>query len=295
MAIQSPQANQLIEPREACVYFHLEHLIAVGTHGQAPGHLNGPGGVAIDTDTNNIFISEGWYQHFRVSIFSEQGEFLDAFSHEDMSRPWGVAIQKDNVYVTDIDEHCIFRFKMAPDIRFVCRMGGEGSGFGEFREPRQLAASFTEVYVADCENHLVQVLDVELGYLRSISHLSLRRPCDVKLTANEVYVLSCSDSRCVHVFSYSGEKIRSLITRGNGMQVEYALFFCLDASENLIISDRTDDQIKIFTKEGAFLHTFGEYDDDAGGFPAPKGVALINSSKLVVLSFGIYNLQIFSY
>ena len=56
------------------------------------------------------------------------------------------------------------------------RMDVESSDFGEFRESRLLTASLTEVYVADCENRLVQVLDVELGYLHSISYHSLRRP-----------------------------------------------------------------------------------------------------------------------
>ena len=44
-----------------------------------------------------------------------------------------------------------------------------------------------EVFVADCNNHRVQILDESLHFQRSIEHDSMYYPRDVKLTDNEVF------------------------------------------------------------------------------------------------------------
>ena len=64
----------------------------------------------------------------------------------------------------------------------------------------------------------------------------MENPRDVKLTRDKMFVL-CDISPCVHVLSHAGEMTRSLLTRGDGMQVYNAQLFCLDTEENLLISD----------------------------------------------------------
>ena len=66
----------------------------------------------------------------------------------------------------------------------------------------------------------------------------------------------CHDNPCLHVFSYAGQKLRSLLScgsRGDQMQVNYPRFFCLDSAENIIISDYWSHTIQIFTKEGNLI------------------------------------------
>ena len=121
-------------------------------------------------------------------------------------------------------------------------------------------------------------------------------PCDVKLTPEEVYVLDSLSSPCVHVFSYSGVKIRSTVTNGQGMQVDCSFFFCLDNNRNLIISDLEAHKVEMFSKEGVLIGTLGEEGGEVGMFTYPNGVALTKSLKLIVLSWNYnYGLQIFSY
>ena len=116
----------------------------------------------------------------------------------------------------------------------------------------------------------------------------MHRPRDVKLTTDEMYVLSDSDTPCVHIFSYTGHKIRSLLTRGDGMQVFSPSHFCLDAHKSLIISDLAAHQIKIFSNEGTLLHTLGERGDEVGMFDFPKGLALTSNLKLVTVSWNVH-------
>ena len=295
--------GEVAEVEEPAVprYREMRPTMAVARRGRAPGELWHPHGVAVDSRTNQIYVAEGWssWEHqddiSRVSIFSETGEFLNTFSHEDMRNPWGIAVHNDNVYVTDTLKDFVFHFKVESDIYLVAGLGGLGSGLGQFDKSRQLAVSTNgDVFVTDYNNNRIQILNSDLYYLRHISHLSMLRPRDIKLTPVEVFVL-CQSSPCVSVFSYSGDLLRSLITRGIGMQVRDPLFFSLDSDCNLLLSDTSSSQIEIFSKEATLLHTLGRQGHEVGMLHYPHGVALTNKQTLVVVSRNKdYGLQIYS-
>ena len=278
-------------------YQEMRPIVAVGKKGQAPGELRYPNGVAIDENTNLIYVAEGFNSR-RVSIFSETGEFINTFSHQDMRELWGIAIHRDNLYVTDTGVHAVFQFKIEVDMRLVAKLGSEGSGIGQFKEPLGLTVSTNgDVFVADRNNNRIQILDDSLHFQREITHQTMKRPWDVKLTPDEVYVL-CYDSPYILVLSHAGEKLRQLITRGGmgiGMQIGRAFFFCLDRNQNLLISDWFNHEVRIFTKEGTHLHTIGEQGHEIGMFASPRGIVLTENLKLIIVSDNYnYRLQIFS-
>ena len=276
-------------------YQAMRPVVAVGRMGMAPGELWYPHAIAIDSD-DRIFVTESFFQsHGRVSVFSEKGEFLTCFSHQDMRELWGIAIHGDNLYVTDKKVHSIFHFKIETDFPLVAKRGTKGQQVGRFNDPRNLAVSNNgDVYVADCSNNRVQILNSSLLHPRILTQQRIHYPHDIKLTADEVYVL-CNDNPCVLVFSHAGERLRSLVSRGYQMQVTYPSFFCLDSAENIIISDWESYRIKIFTKEGNLLTTIGEEGEQAGMFVLPTGLAITKELNLIVVSQNKNSvLQIFS-
>ena len=277
-------------------YQTMRPVVAVGKKGTAPGELFGPHAVRIDSN-NRIFVAEGFAlaSHARISVFSERGEFLTCFTHQDMRQPNGLAIHGDYLYVTDTWLHAIFQFKMEPQFSLVTKRGNEGSQIGEFNFPRNLTVSTNgDVYVADSNNNRVQILNSSLQHLRGLTEQRIQHPRDIKLTADEVYVL-CYNNPCLHVFSHAGERLRSLVSGGNQMQVNYPLFFCLDAEENIIISDFSAHRIKIFSKEGNLINTLGEEGRQPGMLCRPAGLAITKELSLVVVSDNNnFTLQIFS-
>ena len=177
------------------------------------------------------------------------------------------------------------------------RLGSRGSGVKQFNEPRQISISTNgDVCIADRKNNRIQILDSSLHRIREVTHPSMHEPFDVKLTTDEMYILSEVDSPCMHVFNHARHKIRSLITCSIGMQVARSFFFCLDSKKNLIISDFWTHQIKIFSNEGALLYTIGQPGYKAGMLYYPQGLALTSNLKLVTVSNNDnYGLQIFSF
>ena len=273
-------------------YEDMRPIVAVGKKGITPGELWVPFGVAVDENTNLIYVAE---ELSRVSIFSETGEFINTFSHEDMRQPWGIAIHRDSLYVTDTGAHAVFHFKIEADMRLIAKLGRKGSGIGQFDSPLGLTVSTNgDVFVPDYLNNRIQILDATLHFKSLITHQTMEYPRDVKLTPDEVFVL-CHGSPCIRVFSHAGEEIRSLITRGIGMQVGVAFLFCLDRKQNLLISDWLNHQVRIFSPEGTHLRSIGTPGHEVGMFQFPTGIVLTKNLKLVIVSHNDNcSLQIYS-
>ena len=150
--------------------------VAFGKEGKAPGELYCPNGVAIDENTGSIYVVEG-IGSTRVSVFSETGEFLTTFTHRDMRYPHGIALHRDNIYVTDSWTHAVFHFKMKQQVRHVATFGrGEDnhrSSDKQLHHPHGLTVSTDgDVFVADYDNHRIKILD-------PVTHQSMKYPRDV--------------------------------------------------------------------------------------------------------------------
>ena len=268
-------------------YEEMRPIVAVGKIGHAPGELYHPYGVAIDENTNLIYVAEG-LGSCRVSIFSETGEFINTFTHQDMREPYGIAIHRDNLYMTDTKVHGVFQFKIEIDMRLVAKLGSEGSGMGQFNSPYGLTVSTNgDVFVTDCYNNRIQILDDSLHFQREITHQTMEYPYDVKLTPDEVLVL-CNNSY-IHVLTYTGNMIRSFTTHPV-YSVFITTFFCLDAEQNIIVSDWYHN-IRILTKEGTLLHNIQKPQDS--GYQ--RGIALTKNLKIVTVYTNVPNqLMIYS-
>ena len=269
-----------VVPQEVPVvprYEDMRPIVAVGKRGKAPGELWNPWSVAIDENTNLIYVAEG-EGSCRVSVFSETGEFISTFTHQDMGQPYGIAIHRDNLYVTDREVHAVFQFKIEVDMRLVAKLGSQGSGMGQFNSPHGLTVSTNgDVFVADYNNNRIQILDDSLHFQREITLQTMKYPRDVKLTPDVVYVLC--NYRYILVLTYTGNMIRSFYTL-----TEYVIyttsFFCLDAEQNIIVRDWNNDNIKILTKEGTHLHTIQQQQDSR----YLMGIALTKNLKIVTVS-----------
>ena len=185
---------------------------------------------------------------------------------------------------------------MEQQIRHVATFGsGKGSSDEQLDKPLGLTVSTDgDVFVADRNNDRIKILDQSLRFKRHVTHQSMKNPRDVKLTRDEMYVL-CDSSPCILVLSHAGEMTRSLVTRGDGMQVYNAEFFCLDAEQNVLISDYSAHDVKIFSKDGTYLHTVGQEGHERGMLYHPMGIALTKDMNLVIVSDNYnFGLQIFS-
>ena len=264
-------------------YSAFQHPTVVGGKlGSASGEFKWPRGVAIDDQTGQIYITD--MGNSRVQMFSQAGEYIHAFGGTYLRSPYGIIILRDLVYITDYRHHAIFLFQL-PELKMMKRVGQRGSGKEEFNYPCQLAISPNQLlYVADQENNRLQILTTNLTFKDSLQHQTMTLPVDVKFSKDEMFVLSSEDNPCIHVLTLSGEKSRSLITRGDGMQISLAFFFCLDGQENIFISHCSSDNIEVFSAKGDLIHKVPRYSDETVMLYSPRGLAVLDNNKLICVS-----------
>ena len=267
-------------------------VVATGKKGRAPGEFYGASGVAIHDETHQVFVANR--TNDRVEIFSETGEFLYQLGVGELSRPWGITIHGDSVYVSCWGDHSVSKFSLT-EMCHVRRIGGKGSNNGQFNGPNQLTTDpIGCVFIADTLNNRICIHDPDLNHLCNITHQSMSRPADIKVSRDRLYVLSPYNNPCIHVLTLEGDKLHSLIACGEGMDVLLPLFFCLDPLNNFVLSDNKSHSIRVFSPEGNLLHTIGRKGDQPGMFSVPIGVAITLNGRLVCVSLNENNgLQIF--
>ena len=268
------------------------HVVATGKKGRAPGELYFPRGVAIHEETHQIFIVN--FYNDRVEIFSETGESFHQLGVGQLYRPWGIAIHGDSVYVSCWGDHTVSKFSLT-ELCLVRRIGGAGTNSGQFIYPKQLTTdSIGRVFITDYGNYRICIHDPDLNHLRNITHQSMSRPFDVKVSRDRIYVLCPSNNTYLHVLTLEGDKLHSLITCGEGLDVLLPYFFCLDPLNNFVLSDYGSHSIRVFSPEGNLLHTIGREGHQQGMFYRPQGVAITPNGRMVCVSDNVnYGLQIF--
>ena len=251
-----------------------------------------PSGVAIHEETYQIFVAD--WKNDRVEIFSETGEFLNQLGVGQLPFPWGMATHRDTLYVSCEGDETVSKFSLTEMCR-VRRIGGKGSNNGQFNCPGQLTTDpIGRVCIADMYNHRICIHDPDLNHLRNITHESISLPFDVKVSRDRLYVLCPDNNTCIHVITLEGDKLHSLITCGEGMDVLEPNFFCLDPLNNFVISDYRSHSIRVFSPEGNLLHTIGREGHQQETLYRPLGVAVTPNGRLVCVSRNEnYGLQIF--
>ena len=299
MAEHYPIAHPAVDPVEHHITQYVPHyatchtrVVASVKKGDAPGKLYESSGVAIHEDTHQILVAN-WGKD-SVEIFSETGEFFHQLGVGQLSRPYGITIHGDSVYVSCQGDHTVSRFSLT-ELRRVRRIGGRGSNNRRFRFPRQLTTDpIGRVFIADSRNNRICIHDPDLNHLRNIMLQSMSQPSDVKVSRDRLYVLCPVNNPCLLVLTLEGDKLHSLITCGEGMDVLRPLYFCLDPLNNFVLSDYLSHSIRVFSPEGNLLHMIGREGHQLGMFYRPEGVAVTPNGRLICVSMNEkYGLQIF--
>ena len=243
-----------------------------------PGEFYCPSSIAIDSETNNIYVCDGGNN--RIQVFNESLEFLFTFSDK-MNSPIGISINLNNVYVTQIRANSLTVY--STEGKYIQSVGRKGNKELEFIHPKGVAVSTVNnlIYTCDYSNNRIQCLNLNLTFNSFIPKVNL--PRDIKLTPQDIVVLT-EGIPYIRFYDYSHQLIREIITRGKGHQVISPVYFCLDREFNILITDFPASSVLIFSTGGMLLHRFGKRGDGRGDFIAPTGIATDRKGRIIVLS-----------
>ena len=244
----------------------------------SPGVFCYPNGIAINPVKNSIYICDGG--NHRVQVYNKSFGFEFLFS-EKMNLPAGICIEPNKVYVTQWSSHCLNLY--STEGKYLDSVGVKGKNELEFEQPRRLDISTDKyrIYIAKYGNDRIQCLNLNLTFNSFID--SIYGAMDVKLTSNEIVVLSARNP-CVSLYTYSHQLIREMIPRGEGNPIVSPFSLLLDKSFNILIADIGRHCVSIFSFEGELIHRFGKEGEKRGDFINPRGITIDVEGRIIVAS-----------
>jgi len=149
------------------------------------------------------------------------------------------------------------------------------------------------VYVADSEQRIIFVFDLEKKTLRFLGLGSLAGPVGLAID-NKRGIVFVSDSRMKKVLAIN--KKTDSITFTIGLPGEFLNPSGLVYDENkerLYVSDTMGHMVKVFDKDGNPLFTIGKRGSEDGEFNFPSYLAVDKNSKLYVVDAFNFRVQVF--
>ena len=202
-----------------------QKLRSFGTHGSGLGELNHPRGLTLDGE-GNILVAD--FLNDRIQKFTAQGQFLAAVGFKGIRPlqfyyPSDIAFNTSNksFYVVEYGNHRIqiLNFDLSTS---VLSFGKKGSGKGCFNSPSSIAFDSTgKVYVADTNNHRIQVFTAEGRFLRMFGRRGqgkgeLNSPIGVAINTSDMVYVSENNNHRVSVFTSEGQLVTSFGRNGKG-------------------------------------------------------------------------------
>ena len=255
--------------------------------------LDQPNGIAYNSQEEMI-VSES--RGDRVSIFKIRGQGkIQTFGssgdrpHE-MICPAGIATDDaDNIYVSSC--HKLQKFTSKGEL--IKCTGEMEKKEEEFDVPGGLTLYNNEMYVCDCNNHRIQIFDLDLNFVRSIGSHGKGRgefsaPSDVKFdTAGNMYVADWGNER-VQVMDRSGQFIREF---GEG-KLKGPLGLHI-ADKYVYVSDWSGHCIVVYETSGQFVTSFGRRGQNEGEFIRPYCITSCVDGYIHVCDWWNNRVQIF--
>ena len=247
--------------------------------------VNEPWGIAIN-HKGEIVVSERHIGH--ISTYTPSGKKIQTVNLEGLEL-FGLTLdRKGNIIVGEDTNNSIRKY--SPEGHLLASVGTRGTGRLQFEDIGDIALNTknNKIYVTDCCNHRIQVLNSDLTFSTTLgkegeSKGQFKYPSGITCdSAGKVYVADFGNHR-VQVFIAEGKFLRMFGKCGKGRgELNWPTGITLDpSSKHVYISESNNHRISVFTCEGQFVTSFGA---DVERF-SPRGLAVDNCGVVYVCDF----------
>ena len=270
-----------IEAAEYCK--RREPLVMKVKMGYGEGEVIDPLGISIDDMSNEVFVVD--YVKKLVDVYSSEGDFIRKFGEEQLNGPCGICLSGEFIFVSSLSSSVIYKFAKTGE--FVKSTSLEGENAIQLKNSRGLCVHNEFVYICNFGHNRIEVLKLDLTFVKNFGEDKLKYPEDIKLFKNQIFVLVQLNST-IHTFDTEHNYLRSIHFTGLQSQISHAFFFTIDNEGNFIVSDYEAGCLKVFNSSGECVETLGE-----GFLSLPQGVAMDNQHIVVICMSNYKCLQVF--
>lgn len=198
---------------------------------------------------------------------------------------WNTFVDADRIYVADAGNRRIAVFDYNGKFLF---------GFGEpvkdkpinkqkgiLLEPTGLTVVDNEIYVADAEQRLIIVFDLDGKFKRNFAEKQPKVPTNIYFKDDKFYVTD-TGLMAIEIFNREGKLLQVFGKQGNGQgEFYYPNAVFVDQNEDIYVVDSNNNRIQVFDKTGKFIKELKGADvNDSGGYSIPRGLAFDSRGNL---------------
>ena len=236
---------------------------------------------------------------FPVTVIKKHGTPIKTISG--VNCPWGVAVnQRREILVAERYGHCISIF--SPTGEKLRSFGSQGSGQGQFNEPRGVAVDDDgNILVADC-NHCIQTFSPNLKFLKSVgsrgsNRLQFNYPFSAAIppTAEKIAVVDLFNHR-VQILNPDLTFHSSIGSQGRGNGQFYRpQDVAFDSAGNMYVTDALNNCVQVFDPEGKLLRQFGKKGKGDGELNYPTGICIDSDDTVYVVESNNHRVSVFTH
>ena len=249
--------------------------------------INKPSYIAF-SDNGDIFVTS--YSDHCIHVYDSSGKKTTIGSRGSgelqFQSPRGIAISGEVVYVAEQGGNRIH--KLTTGGEFLGTFGQNGSNVGHFYGPLGINISPEgKVYVADTENHRIQVFHFDW----TLSHIingkvsgngSFNRPFSVAFDMSGDVHVTGYGSNSLTVYTPSGQFVRKY----DQTHLKGPIGIAIDSAGYSLVTNNSPGSVSIYDLSGRFIHSIG-------GFNQPFGVSVSYDGSVWVGDFG--NIKLVKY
>jgi sugar lactone lactonase YvrE len=236
--------------------------------------------AATDPQRDHVYV-------YNASDFSLIGEFGETGSKPgQLSKPMGVAIFEDKIYVSSYNNNRIDIFDQTGKHLGIHGLESKDAA-GSMGYPTDIAVSGEDVFIADSARNKILAYKKNGSFVREFGQFGsgdgdLDTPSGIAISDDNIYIADTGNS-CIKVFSRDGSYIKTIgsFGAGEGKFNKPSDLSVVKPAGKLFICDTGNNLIQEFTLDGEFIRQIGGYGSNPGKFNNPTGIAA-DGTRLIV-------------
>lgn len=174
------------------------YLLQFGNFGTADGQLFFPYGITVHD--GKVYVSEN--RNHRISVFKNDGQFCVSFGFDQLSSPYGIAINVDNqLLVADYTNNCLVTFTLDGENVGKFRLQGECKGL---KNPHSIFIDVNGFVLVTDSKSYISVFDHTGTFTHSFGSTgNSNYPNGIALGSNGNIYVSDTSNKSIQIFTAS--------------------------------------------------------------------------------------------